>query len=83
MFVKRYDEGDSLILLLYVDGMLIVGQDTKKIRSLKNDRSFAMKDLGLAKQILGLHIARGRTQKMLWLSQQKYVTKILERFNMS
>ena len=29
MFVKRYDEGDFLILLLYVDDMLIVGQDTR------------------------------------------------------
>ena len=40
-----------------------------------------MKDLGPAKQILGMHIVRDRTQKVLWLSQQKYVTKILERFN--
>ena len=26
---------------------------------------------------------RDRARKVLWLSQQKYVTKILERFNMS
>ena len=35
VFVKRYDEGDFLILLLYVDAMLIVGQGTRKIASLK------------------------------------------------
>ena len=35
VFVKRYDEGDFLILLLYVDDMLVVSQDTKKIASLK------------------------------------------------
>ena len=85
VFVKRYDEGDFLILLLYVDDMLIVGQDTRKITILKNalGNSFAMKDLGPAKQILGMHIVRDRTKKVLWLSQEKYVTKILERFNMS
>ena len=50
-FVKRYDEGDFLILLLYVDGMLIVEQDTRKIGSLKKalGKSFVMKDLEPAK----------------------------------
>ena len=76
VFVKRYDEGDFLILLLYVDDMLMVGQDTRKIGSLK-------KDLGPAKHISRMHIVRDRTKNMLWLSQEKYVTKILERFNMS
>ena len=51
VFVKRYDEGDFLILLLYVDDMLVVGQNAKKIASLKKalSKSFAMKDLGPAK----------------------------------
>ena len=74
-----------MILLLIVDDMLIVRQDTRKIASLKKaqGKSFAMKDLGPAKQILGMHIVRDRTKKLLWLSQEKYVTKILESFNMS
>ena len=65
--------------------MLIVGQDTRKIGSLKKalGKSFAMKDLGPTKQILRMHIVQDRTKKVLRLSQQKYVTKILERFNMS
>mgnify|MGYP000535931251 CR=1 FL=1 len=48
VFVKRYDGGDFLILLLYVDDMLIVGQDPKKIRSLEKalSKSFTMKDMG-------------------------------------
>ena len=85
VFVKNYDEGNFFILLLYMDGILIVIQDTRKIESLKKalDKSFAMKDLRLTKQILGMHIVQDRTKKVLWLSQEKYVTKILERFNMS
>ena len=35
VFVKKFDGGDFLILLLYVDDMLIVRQDPKKIGSLK------------------------------------------------
>ena len=46
-------------------------------------KSFAMKNLGPAKQILGMHIVRDRTKKVLWLSQEKYVTKILDGFNSS
>ena len=79
VFVKKYDGGDFLILMLYVDDMLIVGQDPKKFGSLKRalSKSFAMKDMGPAKQILGMHIVRDRTKKLLWLSQGKYVTKVL------
>ena len=64
--------------------MLVVGQNAKKIASLKKalSKAFAMKDLGPAKQILGMHIVRDRTKNMLWLSQEKYVTKVLQRFNM-
>ena len=36
--------------------------------------------MGPAKQILGMHIVRDRTKKLLWLSQEKYVTKV--RFSM-
>ena len=48
VFVKKFDRGDFLILLMYVDGMLIVGRDPKKIEILKKARSklFAMKDMG-------------------------------------
>ncbi|GKV38830.1 hypothetical protein SLEP1_g46695 [Rubroshorea leprosula] len=85
VYVKRYPDGDFLILLLYVDDMLIVGHDTKKIAALKTDlsKSFSMKDLGPAKQILRMKIFRDRKSKKLWLSQEKYIEKVLDRFNMS
>ena len=70
--------------LLYVDDMLIVRQDMKKIGNLKKalTKSFAMKDMGSAKQILVMHIVRDRTKSLLCLSQEKYVTTVLQRFNM-
>ena len=30
-----------------------------------------------------MHIIRDRSKKQLWLSQERYVTKVLQRFNMS
>ena len=43
---------------------------------------FAMKDLGAAKQILGMTIVRDRTVGTVELSQEGYVQKVLSRFNM-
>ena len=64
--------------------MLIVGQDRAQISKLKEElaESFEMKDLGPAKQILGMEITRDRKNRRLWLSQERYVERILERFNM-
>lgn len=64
--------------------MLILGQDAKMIGKLKEAllKSFDMKDLGSARQILGMQIRRDRKARKLWLSQEKYVERVLERFNM-
>ena len=58
VFVKRYDGGDFLILLQYIDDLLIIGEEPMKNRSLKKTlrKSFAMNDMGPTKQILGMHI---------------------------
>ena len=45
-------------------------------------KSFAMKDLGPARQILGMQIVRDRKSKKLVLSQEKYIQKVLQRFSM-
>ena len=84
VYIKRYDQGQYIILLLYVDDMLIVGHDKNKINRLNKDlgSKFAMKDLGPAQQILGMQIMRDRKNKRLWLSQEKYIKKVLDMFNM-
>ena len=63
MFVKKFDGGNFLILLLYVNDMLIIGLHQIKIGNLKKalNQTFSVKDLGSAKQILGMHIVRNRT----------------------
>eukprot|EP00253_Pinus_taeda_P036708 PITA_36708 len=46
-------------------------------------RTFDMKDLGSAKHILGMEIHRDKKNCKLWLSQQKYVEKVLQKFYMN
>ena len=41
-----------------------------------------MKDLSNAKRILGMEILRDRKAGKLWLSQERYIEWMLERFNM-
>ena len=43
-------------------------------------KSFALKDLGLAKQIVGMRIERDRSSNKLYLSQEKYIEKVLCKF---
>ncbi|GJS14325.1 retrovirus-related pol polyprotein from transposon TNT 1-94 [Tanacetum coccineum] len=74
----------SIILLLYVDDMLVAGSDMAEIKKFKRQLSqeFKVKDLGPAKQILGMSIIRDKTKGTLRLSQEKYIGKVLEKFNM-
>ena len=83
-YVKSFDNS-YIILLLYVHDMLIVWSSIEEINNLKKQLSkqFAMKDLGAAKQILGMRIFRDKANGTLKLSQLKYTKKVLSRFNMN
>jgi hypothetical protein len=77
--------GDHLIyLVLYVDDMLLIGNNKQIIEDLKTQLSskFDMKDLGASNFILGMEIKRDWKKRKLWLNQRKYVEIILQRFNM-
>ena len=82
-YFKRF-ASSYVILLLYVDDMLVAGPSLEEITKLKQQLAseFAMKDLGEAKQMLGMRISRDRGQRTLKLSQTEYVEKVLQRFNM-
>ena len=62
VYVRRFHDDKFIMLLLYVDAMLIVGQDVDMIQKLKRElsKTFDMKDLGSAKRILGMEILRDR-----------------------
>ena len=55
--------GSSIdFLILYVDDILIIGNDVELLNSVKGclNKSFSMKDLGEASYILGIKIYRDR-----------------------
>ena len=84
VYFKRLDDGSYIILSLYVDDILVAGSNMQEIIVLKRKlaNSFAMKDLGVAKQILGTRITRDRKNHKLTLSRSEYIEKVLERFKM-
>ncbi|KAG8502915.1 hypothetical protein CXB51_000770 [Gossypium anomalum] len=84
VYFKKNSDGSFMYLLLYVDDMLIAAKDKGEIKKVKAQLSeeFEMKDLGLAKKILGMKILRDRKASKLYLSQKGYIEKVLCRFNM-
>jgi hypothetical protein len=63
--------GDHLIhLVLYVDDMLLIGNNKEIIQDVKTQLSskFDMKDLGAANLILGMEIKRDREKRKIWLN---------------
>jgi hypothetical protein len=83
VYVKR-SNGNFLILSLYVDDILLAGNDKEMIVTTKEwlSSNFEMKDMGEANYVLGIKILRDRSKKLLGLSQETYIKKILERFSM-
>ena len=70
--------------MLYVDDILLIGNDVGVLSSVKVRLSiqFDMKDLGEASHILGIKLLRDHKQRMLGLLQATYIDHILARFSM-
>ncbi|KAJ9556974.1 hypothetical protein OSB04_011588 [Centaurea solstitialis] len=71
-------------LVLYVDDILLIGNDVPTLQSVKEwlSKCFQMKDLGEAAYILGIKIYRNRSKRLIGLSQSTYIDKVLKRFRM-
>lgn len=71
-----------IFLLLYVDNIIITGNDNSQISNLVYTLkvTFELKDLGILNYFLGIQITW--TKYGLTLTQSKYVSNILHWFNM-
>ncbi|KAK9042113.1 hypothetical protein V6N11_017192 [Hibiscus sabdariffa] len=67
---KKFSGSIVSFLILYVDDILIIGNDVPTLQSIKAWLSscFSMKDLGEAEYILGVKIYRDRSRRLLDLS---------------
>ncbi|KAE8673443.1 Detected protein of unknown function [Hibiscus syriacus] len=81
LFIKA-NEGKLAIVLVYVDDLIITGNDEAEIRQTKENLSvrFQMKELRQLKHFLGLEV--DRTHEGIFLCQQKYAKDLLKRFRM-
>ncbi|KAL0455909.1 UNVERIFIED_CONTAM: Retrovirus-related Pol polyprotein from transposon TNT 1-94 [Sesamum latifolium] len=81
---KKISGSSVAYLVLYVDDILLIGNDVKMLGDIKAwwSTQFSMKDLGEASYILGIKIYRDRSRRMLGLTQSSYIEKVLKRFKM-
>jgi len=78
----HHSRGHVTILAVYVDDMIITGDDTLEITRLKCNLSkeFEVKDLGQLRYFLGIEIAR--SPRGIVLSQRRYVLDLLDETGM-
>ncbi|XP_062018984.1 uncharacterized mitochondrial protein AtMg00810-like [Rosa rugosa] len=81
LFIKRKN-GKITALIVYVDDMIVTGDDPKEMNELQKylSKEFEMKDLGQLKYFLGIEVARSK--KGISLSQRKYVLDLLAETGM-
>ena len=74
----------DMILILYVDDLLLLGEDLSKIEDVKCQlgKLYQMKDLGPASSYLGIWITRDRNTQAIWIDQQAYIENALKRFEL-
>ena len=74
----------DIILILYVDDLLLLGQGLSKIKDIKCQlgKLYQMKDLGPASSYLGICITRDHKRCVIWIDQQAYIENALKRFEL-
>ncbi|KAM7499356.1 hypothetical protein LguiA_023770 [Lonicera macranthoides] len=81
LFLKKSHEKIT-VLIVYVDDMVLTGNDPQEQQALKKllSQEFEMKDLGDLKYFLGIEVSR--SSKGIFLSQRKYALDLLSETGM-
>src|SRR3954463_4906897 len=77
LFIRRKN-GKTTLLIVYVDDIVLTGNDIGEMSRLKEHlaEEFEIKDLGVLRYFLGIEVAR--SPDCIFLSQQKYVLDLLK-----
>jgi len=82
VYTKSRVVGKMLIVCLYIDNLIYVGNDEVMLADFKRSmmNEFDMIDLGLMHYFLGIEVVQSSAS--IFISQKKYVLEILDRFKM-
>ena len=82
MFIKHFSQGNIAALIVYIDDIVVTGDDLEEIIQLKKSLSkeFEIKDLDALKYFLGIEVARSKHG--VFISQRKYVLNLLQETSM-
>ena len=77
---KKVSGSSVAFLILYVDDILLMGNDIEFLESIKAylNKCSSMKDLGEAAYILGIKIYKDRSIRLIRLLMSTYLDKILK-----
>ena len=73
-----------IIVPVYVDDITIAGESKSEVKWVKDElkRRFKLRDLGPVSFLLGVHVTRDRSKRMLSLSQRQAIVDMLKKFDM-
>ena len=81
---RRGGNQTEIILILYVDNLVLMGNDLSMINKIKKKlgKAYHMKDLGSAQSYLGIRITRDRAHRRIWIDQEAYIDSTLSWFHL-
>ncbi|KAF5120298.1 Retrovirus-related Pol polyprotein from transposon RE1 [Metarhizium anisopliae] len=73
---------DGVHILLYVDDMIIAAPTKQMVKDTAESIAlrFKIKEIGEVTEFLGLEIKRDRPQRRIWISQEKFIDRIIQKF---
>ena len=82
LYMKKQGTSNVLVVCLYVDDMIYMGSCESLVAEFKSSMidKFETSDLGLQHYFLGLEVNQSAVE--IFISQKKYATNLLKRFNM-
>lgn len=82
LFIKTNEQGNILLVSVYVDDLIYTGDDVLMMKEFKAsmEKEFDMSDLGKMRYFLGIEVIQ--TSEGIHISQAKYALEVLKRFEM-